>query len=508
VLLRIGDIWREQRLAERPDYELEAFEGVHVTPSTALCVKAGISLEGGHFLLPLDEHPGHRANTHSYCVVLPLSENRRLVIPCMELIRFYFGSSSSLLTKLFLPPLVRRALYKSADLDPGSRQLALKLAAGISGASAADIGRLHLDHGAWRAAVDVGSAMVRASTGNETIDPQTSFPFEGRTNLRVSGQWVKHGTQPKATFVVFRMHSCSYPFPFRSLRYELATDNTIGGANVERPPDNTGPRAGAADSPDIGFVERDASNTLAPKVQRFWSESRFPDLDRKPVWKLAAEKAAAARAQGGARKGASLDSVAVGAPGSSQRVRPINLEAQSESEDVEGSADEVFLLLTETLAEHHGHENVRILPVEPSMLKGLRDALNSAFRRVIHQIGDQFFFEDASAVKVLGVRMGEYAYQAILIARDAPNLPLSLVALLRFRTVDWSTDCGNFGWLERHHIVTPNDASLAHDIVMKIIEPEESLRSGEVGSLRAMAQAISSYAEQLRGNICLNNEED
>jgi hypothetical protein len=76
--------------------------------------------------------------------MVELPDSRRLIIPCIELIRFYFGSSSNLLTKLFLPPLTREALYGDSRIDKRTGRLMLPLAAGISGASAADIGRLHL----------------------------------------------------------------------------------------------------------------------------------------------------------------------------------------------------------------------------------------------------------------------------------------------------------------------------------------------------------------------------
>jgi hypothetical protein len=34
-----------------------------------------------------------------------------MVVPCMELIRFYFGSSNPLLSRLFLPGLNRKKLF-------------------------------------------------------------------------------------------------------------------------------------------------------------------------------------------------------------------------------------------------------------------------------------------------------------------------------------------------------------------------------------------------------------
>lgn len=103
-LLRIGDIWRDGRLEARPHYQLESFADLRIDDTTVHLIKAGLNLDDKGFLLPLSEHPSHMQCTHSYCVMVELPDNRRLIIPCVELIRFYFGSSSSLVTKLFLPP--------------------------------------------------------------------------------------------------------------------------------------------------------------------------------------------------------------------------------------------------------------------------------------------------------------------------------------------------------------------------------------------------------------------
>ena len=144
-VLRIGDLWRDGTLFKKPDYQLECFRDLQINSTSTTLIKAGLNLEEKGFLLPLSEHPWHLQCTHSYCLMVELPENRRLIIPCMELIRFYFGSSSNLVTKLFSPPLTRADLYNNATFDRQAGRLQLKLADKISGTSASDIGRMHLD---------------------------------------------------------------------------------------------------------------------------------------------------------------------------------------------------------------------------------------------------------------------------------------------------------------------------------------------------------------------------
>ncbi|MES2041615.1 MAG: hypothetical protein V4495_27680 [Pseudomonadota bacterium] len=148
--MRIGDLWLNGQLKAQPDYELEEFQNIEIDRDSAHLIKAGLNLDDEGFLLPMSEHPWHMNCTQSYCVMLNLPGKRRMIIPCMELIRFYFGSSSNLISKLFLPPLERKSLYTKATFSKITGRLSLQLADRISGASAADIGRLHLDTIAWQ----------------------------------------------------------------------------------------------------------------------------------------------------------------------------------------------------------------------------------------------------------------------------------------------------------------------------------------------------------------------
>lgn len=326
-LLRIGDIWRNGQLDTRPDYQLECFANLQIDRTTINLVKAGLNLAEEGFLLPLAEHPWHIQCTHSYCVMLDLPDNRRLMIPCMELIRFYFGSSSGLLTKLFLPPLERAALYSNPQFDRATGRLTLELAEHISGASAADIGRMHLDPFAWRAAAHIGASALKASVTHQSIYPQAYFPFEGKTTLIAAGKWLPFGEELKATFLVYNLRSCSHPFPFRSLRYE-ARDK--GGSLTDRRQADSResamrPRQPARDSRDQNLVEQDGSNGLARKVKQVRFEPRFPDLTKKTIWKSKSLSALENNQNIGGKGSAPVEQAAIGDPGSERRVRSIDL---------------------------------------------------------------------------------------------------------------------------------------------------------------------------------------
>lgn len=326
-LLRIGDIWRDGKLEASPDYQLECFADLRIDGTTIHLIKAGLNLDDKGFLLPLSEHPWHLQCTHSYCVMVELPGNRQIIIPCIELIRFYFGSSSGLITKLFLPPLERRSLYGNARFHAPTRRLVLELAEKISGASAADIGRLHLDPIAWRAAVHIGTSAMKASVANQNIYPQAIFPFEGDTTLIAAGKWLSLGDQANATFLVYSLRSCSYAFPFRTLSYKAQ-----GAQCTLRGPDQSGQneivgrmRRSSSDSRDQSIVEQDASNDLATRTKSVRLATRFPDLEKKAIWKEKTLKAAEAYSCHATVSGLSVDRVSIGEASSEQRIRPVDL---------------------------------------------------------------------------------------------------------------------------------------------------------------------------------------
>jgi hypothetical protein len=282
-LLAIGDIWHEGRHVASPDYQVERFKGLRITPDTSAFVKAGLALEG-HFLLPLGHHPWHRNHTQSYCVAVTLNDGRHLLVPCVELIRFYFGSSSNLIQRLLTGPLRSEKLWTSKRFNPENRHLHLVLASGLSGASAADIGRIAESRLAWRAAAGIYASCQKATAQRHPAYPYTGFPFEGTTDLEASGTWLPFGDQAEATFLVYRLRSCTFPFPFHSMSYEAsdrkARRDRNGGENAaaSRSARKKAEVAGPATDGDPG-------TNRAQRRGFFRDRRQFPDLARKQVWR-------------------------------------------------------------------------------------------------------------------------------------------------------------------------------------------------------------------------------
>lgn len=284
-MVGVGDIWQDGERIAQPDYHRESF-GVHIANSWTDIIKAGLSVED-NFLLPLNEHRWHRGATQSYCVCVSMTGGKRLIVPCMELIRFYFGTSSNVLHKLFTGPLREEMLWHEKSFDPANGHLHLKLASRISGASASDIGRIALSHEAWRSAAGICASCIAATSQKRTAYPYTGFPFTGRTTLQVSGRWLSFAGVPNSTFVVYRLNSCTHRFPFETLSYEAdafkAQRETKKSAGVDGC-NGAGQWAknSSAGKPTVSNHDPDAKKHGAMRTT--FGKAKFPDLSNKSVW--------------------------------------------------------------------------------------------------------------------------------------------------------------------------------------------------------------------------------
>lgn len=289
-MLAIGDFWQSGRRIASPGYELEVFWQLHIDDTNSSFVKAGLAVDG-HFLLPLSRHPWHRLYTQSYCVSVALSDSRRVLVPCIELIRFYFGSSGNLLQRLFTTTLTKEVLWTSKRFNPANRHLHLVLAKRLSLLSAPDIGRIAESPFAWRAAAGIHASCQKAAAQRHPVYPYTGFPFEGQTNLVASGIWLPFGDVERATFLAYRLYSCSHPFPYRSLSYEAA-DRKARYAS-ERKSDQVGKGGRSRKKSDRApeTTDADPDDRKAQHRAMFENQQQFPDLARKSIWREKLEAA-------------------------------------------------------------------------------------------------------------------------------------------------------------------------------------------------------------------------
>lgn len=280
--LKIGTIWQAGAMIADPEYTEDAFDFV-VSKETVDLVKSGMSDGDYGYILPFEAHPFHKAHTQSYCLHVSLEDGKALIVPAMEAIRFYFGSSGGLLSRLFKAPFKEDRLWVKADMNE-KRAAEVELAEGVSGASAQDVARIAFSKPALHAAKTIASSLLTPSAHGGLVYPKSHFPFYGRTQLRVRGVWLE-GVEPK-TFLAFQMLSCTHPFPFNSLKYtqqKRRRANESDGVPGTEPQGNDTLHSSRRKDGRKPIVNDAPDPKRSAKPLQFMSESRFPDLDYKSV---------------------------------------------------------------------------------------------------------------------------------------------------------------------------------------------------------------------------------
>lgn len=280
--LRIGTIWQDGLMVADPGYASETFSFAASKGTTTL-IKAGVKNDEQTFLLPFDAHPYHRVHTHSYCLQISVSDETKLVIPVPELIRFYFGSSSTFLGRLFQGPFDETSFWTRVEIDK-TKAATVELAKGIAGASAADVARIAFDPAALHAAKLISNSLVAPTSPDGRTYPKAVLPFFGNTDLAVKGIWLQ--TAGRRTFLAFQIRSCTHRFPFRSLHYTMSKRRSEWNADSskEDASETADTILRSRYSRAAGSLVGDAPDARkSAKEWRISSGSRFPDLDRKSV---------------------------------------------------------------------------------------------------------------------------------------------------------------------------------------------------------------------------------
>lgn len=328
-MLRIGDLWQDGRKLTSPLYSPAYFE-LDVSPDITTFVKAGLAIEENYFL-PFAEHPWHRSHTQSYCLTVKTPENKTLVIPGAELVRFYFGSSSNLMKCLVDGPFQVERLWQKKKFHSATGHLHLKLAPGLYYPSLTDVGRIALDVYASRSAASIYSHILKSTSRGEAAYLYAGFPFRGRTGLAATGMWLSFAGQPESTFLVFSLRSCSHPFPFVSLSCD-SSDRAMNkrGATTN----NAKQEVGRSVNSQNAKVERgDPGSKKSARRYNFEHNVRFPDLRCKPIWQ---EKLIAASTAGVLVRGedGTFEKLAFGEPKGSGDARAINVSVGEPSAQI------------------------------------------------------------------------------------------------------------------------------------------------------------------------------
>ncbi|MBS1186623.1 MAG: hypothetical protein H6R04_641 [Burkholderiaceae bacterium] len=256
---RVGSIWRDGErilrsilLSDR--YEIDASRAKLVTLDEEIILNGhAVSTVVPEKYFSLGENRDHLAKT--YYVIVPVLRNSRtkwLVIPAAEMLRFYYGTSTRMLTATLRKALDKLYDPKKSRMEEGvpiihlKRPIFRKEAAVLSRLVASQDARVELKK--IRQHIEVTHANNKANKDSEQkpLSIKVSFPFKGITTVYVLGKRMPL-TDAKTEWAVLAMEimSCSRPFGFSEVTYEFEELNFRGqggrtGGGSDIPPKHRG----------------------------------------------------------------------------------------------------------------------------------------------------------------------------------------------------------------------------------------------------------------------------
>lgn len=161
--------------------------------------------------------------------------NTKLLIPCTEIFRFYYGRSSQLARILLHGGLETESnrIYDPVLSKCFNGMGYLKLRQSIPDLNADVVARLAFSEYANKQATNIYHNLLKHKENTNNFILEVRPPFEAEINLSVLGKWVKSfGTWH---FLAIRLITCSSPFPFQHLTFDRDNDGRTVENNEDKP---------------------------------------------------------------------------------------------------------------------------------------------------------------------------------------------------------------------------------------------------------------------------------
>lgn len=232
-LLRMGSLWRDGKLEVLRSGDAQVFD-LDIPPGLPnhYIATDKIGLSG---LVPFRDHRLTGFGKNTKCLVLPHNgDPAGIIIPAIELIRFYYANSTRLSKAIFDGDFVHAP---SSIYDPDYTGLDGKLAVVCRRQDVSDddcwtIARILNSQAAFDGVRRVSDSMMREFANTRHANPESAFPFSGKT--RIKALCKKIGYAP-ARWLVLSFVSCSALFPYDELQVMADNDGRRANPNTDLP---------------------------------------------------------------------------------------------------------------------------------------------------------------------------------------------------------------------------------------------------------------------------------
>jgi hypothetical protein len=321
-LFGIGTFFQHGRPVSRAAFTRRQFKDVLINATTVRIIPARKSRHVGtdsagkklwEYLINFNEYRLFGMNLDARCLLVNLSAPEpdgvsKIIIPCVEIIRFHYANSSEMFREVFTggalgrPNRVFNANRKEMPDAEGFNGY-VQLSKFVKDEDAPLVARMAFDPYALAETNHIYNSIGINYRRFKQYLPEARFPFTGtRATLIVHGKVIQSGAE--RYFLVFWIERCGGPFPFKKFEFErdnsgIKTDIVdLDRPYVSWPHPPPEPVFKTVTPPAEEEVIRSdvEPSRLKKLVERLLTKNRFIDLDKKS-WKKRPKKKSKYQAQ-------------------------------------------------------------------------------------------------------------------------------------------------------------------------------------------------------------------
>lgn len=228
--LSVGSVWQNKHLVGY-DGSYATFK-VRFDRQNAKIINSGEHKGSDYAIPPFDYGLGGRSRLlETKCLSIKRRDDPyAILIPCWEIIRFYYAQSTALVDTIFSNTLELDDLRNPNGTERYSPEsVRIRLRRYFTNIEAPLVARLVFSKYAFGRAKNIMASIERLIHNEKIPFPVAYPPFEGKTTIRVRGKWLS-----KKRFLVYQLIDCSGPFPFLDLQYDR--DNQKINYGEKKPP--------------------------------------------------------------------------------------------------------------------------------------------------------------------------------------------------------------------------------------------------------------------------------
>ena len=231
----IGSIWKDGICQQRWAGITAHFPNLDVTDKSINIIPANYQ-HHGKALIPYNYYRYGAAGFSSKLLAIEWEGDPfGILIPAMEVLRFYYAASSNLSHAIFsgafthdLDSIVHT---DRTDYLPEEKRFLLGLRQHMLDEEGWIIARiLHSDE-AWRGCTRIHDYLMKQSLNSDFTHIETNFPFFGHTNLQARCKQIRSYGDNKWRTLILSLESCTGPLPYKELT--VIRDNSGDPADPE-----------------------------------------------------------------------------------------------------------------------------------------------------------------------------------------------------------------------------------------------------------------------------------